>query len=128
MTTKPSSILGLRHVALSVVELDACVEFYKSLGFTVDWRPDVNNIYLTSGTDNLALHRGATAEGHQRLDHIGFMLKEEKDVDEWFEFLKSRSVKIVAAPRTHRDSSRSFYCKDPDGNVVQMIHYPKITR
>ena len=126
MTTKLSSILGLRHVALSVVELEACVEFYKSLGFTIDWHPDANNVYLTSGTDNLALHKGQAAIGHQKLDHIGFMLKEEQDVDDWFEFLKAKSVNIVAAPKTHRDGSRSFYCKDPDGTIIQMIHYSKI--
>ena len=27
------------------------------LGFAVEWEPDPDNVYLTSGCDNLALHR-----------------------------------------------------------------------
>jgi hypothetical protein len=33
-------------------------------------------------------------------------------------------VVIKAAPRTHRDGARSFYCLDPDGNTVQFIFLP----
>ena len=31
------------------------------LGFAVEWEPDPDNVYLTSGRDNLALHRAADA-------------------------------------------------------------------
>ena len=45
------------------------------MGYVVEWRPDPDNVYLCSGTDNLALHRAphATSLGDaaQRLDHIG---------------------------------------------------------
>ena len=27
------------------------------MGMQVEWRPDPDNVYLTSGNDNLALHR-----------------------------------------------------------------------
>jgi catechol 2,3-dioxygenase-like lactoylglutathione lyase family enzyme len=89
------------------------------------WQPDADNIYLSSGTDNLALHRAPadfTAAQHQRLDHIGFFLDDNKDVDMWHEYLRAQQVKIIAAPKDHRDGTRSFYCADPDGNVVQMIY------
>jgi hypothetical protein len=29
-------------------------------------------------------------------------------------------------PRTHRDGARSFYCYDPEGAVVQVIHHPPV--
>jgi catechol 2,3-dioxygenase-like lactoylglutathione lyase family enzyme len=49
---------GQRHLALKVRDLDAMKRFYVDLlGFSVDWEPDADNVYLTSGTDNLALHR-----------------------------------------------------------------------
>ena len=33
-------------------------DFYVGLlGFTVEWRPDLDNVYLRLGDDNLALHR-----------------------------------------------------------------------
>lgn len=119
---------GLRHVALNIVDLDAAEHFYvKLLGMEVEWRPDPDNVYLTSGNDNLALHRvpdrGSFA---QALDHIGFILESPEAVDEWYEFLLGHDVRMKTAPRTHRDGARSFYCLDPDGNTVQMIHHPPL--
>ena len=124
---KPAPISGLRHVALNVSNLEGCEQFYVGLlGMKVEWRPDKDNVYLCSGNDNLALHRlpaGKSPGGTQRLDHIGFILNEPGLVDEWFEYLRTHDVKIKAVPKTHRDGARSFYCEDPDGNVVQMIYY-----
>jgi len=127
---RPNPTAGLHHVALYVSNFDECEHFYiQLLGMTVDWRPDADNLYLTSGTDNFALHRAPadfTLAKHQRLDHIGFFLKKREDVDIWHEFLLNNQVTIKAKPKDHRDGTRSFYCADPDGNVVQMIHMPKI--
>lgn len=127
---RPASTAGLRHVALYVSRLEAAERFYVDLlGMEVEWRPDADNVYLTSGTDNLALHRAPGAfspAGSQRLDHIGFILREAGHVDEWYEFLRDHDVPIKAAPRTHRDGARSLYCEDPDGNTVQLIHHPPI--
>jgi catechol 2,3-dioxygenase-like lactoylglutathione lyase family enzyme len=95
----------------------------------VEWRPDPDNVYLTSGNDNLALHRpkqGVPVSEGQRLDHIGFFVASPAQVDEWYEFLDSRNVVIMAPPRTHRDGARSFYCSDPEGTVVQVIFHPPI--
>jgi catechol 2,3-dioxygenase-like lactoylglutathione lyase family enzyme len=127
---RPDSTLGLRHVALQVHDLEACERFYTGLlGMRVEWRPDPDNVYLTGGTDNLALHRipGPYADAaQQRLDHIGFMLRDIGQVDAWHAFLKASGVRIVKEPRTHRDGARSFYCLDPDGNTVQIICHPPL--
>lgn len=126
---RPEGFGGLRHLALWVKDLDACERFYVGLlGMQVEWRPDADNIYLTSGNDNLALHRATKpilAEG-QRLDHFGIVLRAAHYVDAWCEFLTSHGVPIAQAPKTHRDGARSFYCRDPEGNVVQFIHHPPI--
>ena len=127
---RPEATLGLRHVALQVHELEACERFYvELLGMRVEWRPDADNVYLSGGSDNLALHRlhGPHADSSaQRLDHMGFMLKRIEQVDVWYEFLKSHGVRIAKEPRTHRDGARSFYCYDPDGNLVQLIYHPPL--
>lgn len=125
---KPKSHTGLRHVALHCKNLEACVQFYTEvLGMKIEWQPDADNYYLTSGADNFALHRApadfAPAK-HQHLDHIGFFLQDREDVDQWHVFMQSQQVEIKAVPKDHRDGTRSFYCADPDGNVVQMIYYP----
>jgi catechol 2,3-dioxygenase-like lactoylglutathione lyase family enzyme len=128
--TRPEAHLGLRHVALNVSDMVASERFYVDLlGMRVEWRPDPDNLYLTSGPDNLALHKavaGTLDEAAQRLDHIGFFLRSELEVDHWYAFLASQGVRMRNAPRTHRDGARSFYCYDPDGMVVQIIYHPPI--
>ncbi|HEY3487938.1 MAG TPA: VOC family protein [Gammaproteobacteria bacterium] len=123
--TKPAS---LRHVALNVQDLEACERFYVDLlGMGVEWRPDADNVYLSGGRDNLALHRVAGGKtGQQSLDHIGFVLDTMEAVDQWYNFLRGRGVEVAAAPKTHRDGARSFYIRDPDGNTVQMIYHPPL--
>jgi len=127
---RPRSTGGLRHVALNVTDVEACERFYVGLlGMTVEWRPDADNVYLTSGNDNLAIHRSdSQSEGSQRLDHIGFILSDIDDVDSWYEFLSSNNVPIAKQPKTHRDGARSFYCVDPEGVIVQMIYHPPLSK
>jgi catechol 2,3-dioxygenase-like lactoylglutathione lyase family enzyme len=127
---KPQPTIGMRHVALFVNGFEACERFYTELvGMHVEWRPDPDNVYLSSGHDNLALHRSdAEFTGKQHLDHIGFIIPTPEQVDVWHNFLRAHGVKILAAPRTHRDGARSFYCHDPDGNTVQFIFHPPLTK
>jgi catechol 2,3-dioxygenase-like lactoylglutathione lyase family enzyme len=111
-----------------VRELQACERFYReALGLEVAWRPDEDSVYLTNGSDNLALHRAprTRAPVPQSLDHIGFALEDERDVDAWHDHLLAHGVEVVAPPRTHRDGTRSLYCKDPDGNTVQLLYEPR---
>lgn len=128
---RPGATAGMRHVALFVENLEATRHFYtEMLGMQVEWQPDEDNVYLTSGNDNLALHRytGQVQEAdRQRLDHIGFIIDSMDDVDKWHEYFVANGVNIVAKPKTHRDGARSFYCTDPSGTVVQLIYHPPIS-
>ena len=125
--TRPPATTGLRHVALNVARLEETERFYTELlGMQVEWRPDPDNVYLTSGNDNLALHRAEPGDCRQHLDHIGFIIPEPDQVDQWYAFLSANDVEIFKPPRTHRDGARSFYCRDPDGNVVQIIYHPPL--
>ncbi len=125
---KPRPTTGMRHIALFVADLAACERFYVELmGMEVEWRPDEKSVYLTSGSDNLALHRLNKAfDGPQRLDHLGFILERPDDVDAWFAWLQGHGVPMKTEPRTHRDGARSFYCLDPAGSTVQMIYHPPL--
>jgi len=128
MTKRPPESSGLHHVALYVEDLTACEKFYIDLmGMKVEWRPDDENVYLTSGNDNLALHKAhEPIQGKQKLDHIGFMMRKPDDVDQWYTFLNQHQVKMRMQPKTHRDGARSFYCEDPAGTVVQIIYHPPL--
>jgi len=126
--TRPPPHLGLHHVALFVQDLAAARRFWVDLfGFRVEWEPDADNLYLTSGADNLAVHRATTPiAGAQRLDHVGIVAASAAQVDAWYQFLVTQGVTILTAPRLHRDGAYSFYCQDPDGMRVQVIHHPPI--
>lgn len=91
------------------------------------WQPDNDNVYLSGNNDNFALHRAKPnfdrAKG-QVLDHLGFFLSSPDDVDAWCDYLRANHVVIKAEPKVHRDGAKSFYCEDPDGNLVQMIYCP----
>ena len=130
MTLERPTHAGLRHLALNVRNLEAMKRFYTELmGFEIEWEPDADNVYLSSGIDNLALHRAATpaVPAGGALDHLGVIVRAPQDVDRWATFLESRGVPIQAAPRTHRDGARSCYVIDPDGNAIQIIHHPPIS-
>lgn len=124
---RPGKTNGVRHVALYVAEFEASENFYVGLlGMEVEWRPDEDNVYLTSGNDNLALHR---VDGHRQagqLDHIGFFVNDVDRIDDWYTFLGANDVELLTEPRTHRDGARSFYCLDPSGVRVQIIYHPPI--
>ena len=127
---RPPQHLGLHHVAVFVRDLAAARHFWVDLfGFRVEWEPDADNVYLTSGSDNLALHRLATGEpaAPQRLDHLGVFCRDPGEVDAWHAWLVANRVTILTAPRLHRDGAYSFYCQDPEGIRVQVIHHPPIT-
>lgn len=125
---KPRPHTGLRHLALNTKNLAACKRFYSDLlGFKIVWEPDPKNSYLSSGTDNLALHEAPadfSPSPQQNLDHLGLFLVAREDVDAWHTYLEAQGVTITVPPKDHRDGSRSFYCADPDGNIVQLIYYP----
>jgi catechol 2,3-dioxygenase-like lactoylglutathione lyase family enzyme len=102
------------------------------LGFEVEWAPDPENVYLTSGPDNLALHQAAGEPppgepGTGALDHLGLVVASADLVDQWAAYLDARGIALDMRPRTHRDGARSCYFRDPDGNRVQIIHHPPIS-
>jgi catechol 2,3-dioxygenase-like lactoylglutathione lyase family enzyme len=124
--------LGLRHVALNVRDVRKSLDFYsKVLGMTLEWMPDEDNAYLTSGSDNLALHKlpaGAEPGKVQTLHHIGFVVRRPEDVDEWADRVRKQGIALAAEPKTHRDGARSFYFYDPDGLLIQLIYHPPISQ
>lgn len=130
MTLMRPQHAGLRHVALNVLDLALVEEFYVDfLGFNVEWRPDDDNVYLCSGVDNLALHRvDAVTADDQSLAHIGIIVDQIEQVDQWYDYLFGNQVKMASQAKTHRDGARSFYCLDPENVVIQVIYHPPLSK
>ena len=125
---KPQGMLGIRHIALFVKNLESAIDFYtRIMGMHVEWQPDADNVYLSNGGDVFALHRvDYEPQAQQRLDHIGFVLKTAVDVDNWYAYFVAQGVKITEAPKTHRDGARGFYCLDSVGHLLELIYHPPI--
>jgi len=131
-----SGIRGLRHLALKVADLARSRKFYEDFfGMKVVWEPDPENVYLSSGLDNLALHQIPAADvsryrpaKDQLLDHLGFIMDSTASVDRLFTQAERSGATIVKPPRQHRDGSYSFYMADPDGNTVQVLYEPAISK
>ncbi|HYM36825.1 MAG TPA: VOC family protein [Nitrospiraceae bacterium] len=131
-----SGIRGLRHLALKVTDLARSRKFYEELfGMKVVWEPDLENVYLSSGPDNLALHQIPAADvsryrtaKNQLLDHLGFIMDSTASVDRLLAQAERFGATIVKPAKQHRDGSYSFYMTDPDGNVVQVLYEPAISK
>ena len=120
---------GLRHLALRVAEVDRATEFYcRVFGMKVVWQPDPDNAYLSSGCDNLALHRGDAGDRRsQAMDHFGFVVPTIAEVEAGYAWAQANAIEIVTPLKHHRDGSVSFYVRDPDGNLIQLLYEPSIS-
>src|ERR1041384_2313272 len=111
---------GMRHIALRVRDIGRSKAFYReNFGMDVVWEPDSENVYLSSGTDNLALHathESAAPPERQPLPHLGFGVGRAPRVGEIF-----RPFKVP------RDGSASFSLADPDGIIIQMLYEPHLS-
>jgi catechol 2,3-dioxygenase-like lactoylglutathione lyase family enzyme len=121
-------LLGLRHLALNVRDPQASKRFYSDcFAMSVVWEPDPDNVYLSSGPDNLALHR-SDVKGPGALDHMGFIVESRDDVDRLAKQFRDKGVTIAHEVKDHRDGSRSFYCLDPDGLSIQVLFEPTLSK
>ena len=128
-----AGLKGMRHIALKVEDVARSKNFYQEiLGMDVVWEPDPQNVYLSSGCDNIAIHgvsANFTSDAEERqLDHLGFVVESIARVKELEQEFVAEGVRIVHPFKIHRDGSASFYCTDPDGIVIQMLYEPQLSQ
>ncbi len=126
---------GLRHLALRVRDVKVSQDFYERLfDMKLVWQPDPENVYLSTGVDNLALHQISAEEQKQfkpspvdPLDHLGFLMDSQESVKALFQEVSAQGVTIVKPLKLHRDGCFSFYLEDPDHNTIQVLFEPSVT-
>ena len=116
-------LTGINQITLRVNDVRLSEEFYAGiLGFRVDHRAGANISYLRINSDLLVLVKAETpgsADARDiRVDHFGFRLATDEEVDEAAVFLDDRGAHLVTRP-AHRREGRAFFVMDPDGNLIE---------
>lgn len=115
------------HLALNSGDLARAETFYVGLfGLRLSRRTD-HELFLRCGEDYLTIRElPARKEGYLPaprdevgLDHLGLAVAPQ-EFDAVLEQVRAAGVKVVRGPIHHNGGGRSFYCLDPDGNVVEV--------
>ncbi|NTW46686.1 MAG: VOC family protein [Chlorobaculum sp.] len=117
------NLTGINQITLRVNDVRLAEDFYAGiLGFRVDHRAGANISYLRLNSDMLVLVKAetpGTADARDiRVDHFGFRLASDAEVDEAAIYLDDRGVHLVTQP-AHRREGRAFFVMDPDGNLIE---------
>lgn len=120
---KKMKLTGINQITLRVNDLRQAEEFYVSiLGLKPDHRVGANISYLRLNSDLLVLVKAETPGSPEardiRVDHFGFRLASDAEVDEAAEYMDKRGVHFVTWP-AHRREGRAFFVMDPDGNLIE---------
>ena len=129
------SIRGLDHVAITVADLDATCRWYDGLfgARTVAERADAGGRVLIRqialGGAVLSIHQAGNGyDLVARSPTVGaadFCFRWDGDVASAAALLRERGIAIVDGPSPRRTAdglpSQSVYCRDPDGNLVELM-------
>ena len=111
----------LGHIAIRVKDIARAKSFYTDLGMNLIWEDD-DWCYLEANDDRnglALLGPGYKAAG----PHFAFHFHDRHEVDLVHKRLKASGVH-VGAIHDHRDGTASFYLKDPEGNLLEMLYEP----
>lgn len=111
------------HIALVVSDLKKCVRFYETvLGLETIQRPDF-------GFPGHWFQVGETSQLHlmvmnetvaQTMRHIAI---EVEDFSAAIKTLEAEGIQITEGPGKRVDGSDYLFCKDPDGNLVEIVKH-----
>jgi catechol 2,3-dioxygenase-like lactoylglutathione lyase family enzyme len=106
-----------------VASVQKSIDFFQNaLGVKPAWSGQSDWGMVKSNGSTLAL-----IEKNEEIHppHIGFVVPQKTDVDLFYDRLKKAGALEIQEPKDHRDQSRSFYFKDPDGNQFELLWLPE---
>ncbi len=128
-------VRGLDHVAITCIDPEATVDFYKRVlhattHFEDLWRAgEIPVVLLQVGGSRLSIHSAeAPAEPHARVPMSGsgdICFRWDGPIVEAERMLLDQDVEIVLGPvdRPAADGKpgQSVYFRDPDGNLIELL-------
>lgn len=128
MDKNTDPIRKLDHLVITTPDPEKCLAFYGLLGFEV--RQAGARYELYAGDFKINVHvLGRELEPHAARVQPGsadLCFEVDGDLAAWMEILEGRgiSVELGIVDRTGvKGSMRSFYVRDPDGNLLEFCSY-----
>jgi catechol 2,3-dioxygenase-like lactoylglutathione lyase family enzyme len=123
-------VTTLDHLVLTVQDLDSTVDFYtRVLGMTVSAFAE-GRLALKFGTQKINLHElGSEFLPNARRARAGsadLCFLSDDPLDSWLDHFEQEGVEVIGGPVRQAGAlgpMDSIYCRDPDGNLVEIASY-----
>jgi catechol 2,3-dioxygenase-like lactoylglutathione lyase family enzyme len=123
-------VTTLDHLVLTVQDLDSTVDFYtRVLGMTVSAFAE-GRLALKFGTQKINLHElGGEVQPKARRAQAGsadLCFLSDDPLDTWLDHFEQEGVEVIGGPVRQVGAlgpMDSLYCRDPDGNLVEIASY-----
>ncbi|PAU95747.1 glyoxalase/bleomycin resistance/dioxygenase family protein [Aliifodinibius salipaludis] len=118
---------GINHITIRVNDIERAEEFYGDvLGFELVRKMGKSMaVYRVGEEDTLVLVEAETSYDPEsrdyRVDHFGFYLDSEEEVDEMADYFRKKEVSILSGP-ANRKRGRFVFISDPDGNMLEFFY------
>ena len=124
------NIVSIDHIVLTVRDINATARFYESvLGMSKEMFGE-GRIALKFGNQKINLHQyGSEFEPKADIPKPGsedLCLVTEVPLQEAMEHVREEGVAIIKGPVSRTGATgpiRSFYFRDPDGNLIEVANY-----
>lgn len=127
---KGEAVMEFIGICLITRNVSALTEFYTKV-LCVEAEGDNVHAELKTEGGNIAIFSIDGMEGMapNSMDGVGYggftVNFKVEDVDSEYERLKALGVEFVMLPTTHPWGTRSFWFRDPDGNIVNFVSMVK---
>ncbi len=122
--------LQLKETCLYSEELHRMRAFYEGiLGLMTISHVEGQHIFFRAGNSVLLCfnpHASSRKEeppphhGYGEI-HIAFEIGETEDLDRWHDHLRNSGVRIEQVQYWHKKNKRSFYFRDPEKNLIEIL-------
>jgi catechol 2,3-dioxygenase-like lactoylglutathione lyase family enzyme len=125
------NITGLDHIVLNVSDAERSLAYYTGVlelrGERIEeWRTGAAPFPSVRVDDSTIIDLFVAESSGANLDHFCLVMP----TADWDEMVASNRIEVVRGPSRvfgARGMGLSVYTRDPDGNTVELRHYPEAT-